>query len=187
MAILKHHCRFLLAIALFALLPIHSFAQDAARIQMQENKIKAGLVYNLIKYTSWPAGSDVVKKKHITVCLLGGDPFYGSLDPLDGRTAQQASIRIEHISHYTEALKCNVVIVYKRYVDTLEETDQFFSGEPILTIGDVDGFAKYAGIAEISIKSDRRVHLTIHQSRMQKAGLAIDDRMMKLAKVIGVK
>ncbi len=187
MAILKHHCRFVFALALLALWPVCAHAQDAARVRMQESKIKAGLVYNLIKYTSWPSDSVVVRKKRIVVCLLGGDPFAGSLDPLDGRTAQQYSIRIEHISHYTEALNCNVVIIYKRYAETLEETEQFFGGEPILTIGDTDGFARHAGIAEIAMKSDHRVHLTIHQSRMQKAGLTIDNRMMKLAKVIGVK
>src|SRR5688572_28382680 len=57
----------------------------AEDISMDEKKIQAGLVYNFLKYTSWPAQALAGNNGNIKICLLGGDAFSGNLFPLEGR------------------------------------------------------------------------------------------------------
>jgi hypothetical protein len=82
---------------------------DDKQLVLYEQKIKAGLVYNLIKYTQWP-GNTLNNK--LQLCLFGGDPFNGYLAPLEGRTAQQVTISIRQIGKITEAKNCHLLVIY---------------------------------------------------------------------------
>ena len=63
-------------------------------MQLNEQTIKAGLVYNFLKYTTWPGQDqkDGGDKRHLEVCLLGVSPTDSYLAPLAGQTAQQLVI-----------------------------------------------------------------------------------------------
>jgi uncharacterized protein DUF4154 len=181
MAILAR--RILLALALcsgMALAPPSLHAQEKP-LQLYEQKIKAGLVYNFLKYTTWPANAAPQGTLH--VCLFGGDPFDGYLSPLKGRTAQQAVIDITTITRVSEAENCNMVIIPSSQAKSLPALLEFLKDKHVLTVSDIDQFARLGGMVEMT-KENEKINLYINKTAVQGAGLGIQGQMLKLAKIV---
>src|SRR5262245_20863804 len=86
----------LIRFALFLLLFAASTSLAASNLELQEQEIKAGLLYNFLKYTDWPEASFAAPSV-ITVCIFGNDPFNGNLKPMEGRTVNQREITIRQV------------------------------------------------------------------------------------------
>jgi hypothetical protein len=160
---------------------------------LYEQKIKAGLVYNLIKYTEWPNSISVSNRDLKTqdnhtaitlkICLFGEDAFDGYLSPLQGRTAQQATIAIIHIKEVQQTQECNVVVLHRDQEHQLSLLIQFLQGKNILTISDISQFAEHGGMVELTRK-DEKIALRINKKSLENAKLGIDARMLKLATIV---
>jgi hypothetical protein len=176
-----HKFRIFAFLALLAATPCFaSAAHSVTPVKLQENKIKAGLVYNFLKYTEWP--KDVFgKTERIQVCLLGGDTFEGALDPLAGRTAQQNKIVVRKIDEPADFTRCNLVVIHQSQEDNISEVINAFNGQNILTISDIKGFVLMGGMVEFFDKNDQRIHLRINSIAVKNAGLRIGDPLLKLA------
>lgn len=167
---------------MLCLLPFFVCAQEK-NLQLYEHKIKAGLVYNLLKYTAWPKESLPQKSGKLQICLFGEDPFDGYLSPLKGRTAQQAPISITHITTVDETKTCSVVIIHRDQEKNLTELLQFLKHKNVLTISDITHFAERGGMVEMA-KEDAKINLYINKEAVNHAGLNIQDPMLKLAKIV---
>ncbi len=152
-------------------------------LQLYEQKIKAGLVYNLLKYTAWPKESPSQTSGKLQICLFGEDPFDGYLAPLEGRTAQQAPIFIIHINKVEETKDCSVVIIHRSMENNLTELLQFLENKNVLTISDIMQFAQRGGMVEMA-KEDEKISLYINKDAVNHAGLNIQGPMLKLAKIV---
>lgn len=164
-----------------------------------EQKIKAGLVYNLLKYTSWPkefttssattkapattGESSAIKKDELQVCLFGDDPFDGYLAPLQGRTAQQFLISITHVKQANETDICNVVIIHRSQEKHLSELLDYLNDKPVLTISDIGQFSHRGGMIEMA-KEDEKISLYVNKDAIDHARLDIEGHMLKLAKIV---
>jgi hypothetical protein len=156
---------------------------DEKPLLLYEQKIKAGLVYNLIKYTAWP---ETLLNKKLQVCLFGGDPFDGYLSPLDGRTAQQVVISIHKINKITETKTCHLLIIHQNQNHQLSELLEFLQAKNTLTVSDIKEFATHGGMVELA-KENEKINLYINNTTVIQNGLKIDDRMLKLAKIVSDK
>lgn len=156
---------------------------DEKSLQLYEQKIKAGLVYNLLKYTQWSDESSTIKQKKLQICLYTQDPFEGYLSPLDGRTLQQLSIAISIIKTPTETFDCSVVIVHRNQMANLPDLLTVLNGKNILTISDAKDFAQAGGMIELS-KENEKISITINTATVKHAGLVIQDPMLKLARLL---
>lgn len=157
-------------------------AQDGSSgLQLQEQKIKAGLVYNFLKYTTWPVhGRD---EKTLRICLYGGDPFDGYLYPLRGRTAQQDVIVITEIDTVAEALSCHLLFVDPSQEKNLPEIFGALRGHNVLTTSDIEGFVRKGGMVEFATQN-QRISVYINKNAITAAGLSIDNRLLKFAKLV---
>ncbi|HTK84749.1 MAG TPA: YfiR family protein [Patescibacteria group bacterium] len=155
-------------------------AQDQP-LQLYEEKIKAGLLYNFLKYTSWP--TDSAGKGGLRVCLLGDGPFDTYLYPLQGRMAQQYVIAITKIANASEAGNCSLVYIHRDREDSLPQILQSLRGRHVLTVSDIDQFAAQGGMVEFG-REDQKIDLLINKNAVDAAGLNIQARLLKLAKLV---
>ena len=156
-------------------------AMAAEAVRLQENKIKAGLLYNFIKYTSWPKGAFHDPAEAFQVCLYGGDAFEGALDPLQGRTAQQRSINIRRISRLNNLAWCHAVFIHRSEAQNLSSVLQKMKGVPALLISDIAGFCQKGGMVEFSNPTQKRIELCLNRNVIADAGLGVGDPLIKLA------
>lgn len=154
------------------------------KINLNAQKIEAGLIYNFLKYTTWPENILSEEKSRISVCLYGEDAFEGYLYPLEGRTAQKFTIGIRHVHNIGQLDGCHVVFINQSHQSSLSAILRHIKGKNILTISNIPDFAKKGGMVEFNMGQDKHIHLHINRSSIGTAGLRIEDRLMKLAKVV---
>lgn len=166
----------------FAALTI--WGASPAYAQNLEDNVKSGLIYNFLKYTTWPEQQSPYNET-LHVCLLGGDPFNGALYPIDGQTAQQRRIHIHNVqpSEYASTY-CHAVFVHHdlaAYIDPILES---FNNPSLLTISDIKNFAQSGGMVEMGLNTQSKVELLINKSAVENSNVQIEDRLLKLAEVI---
>lgn len=186
MGFLKRSNAFWLALLAFVLCAhVHPVQAEDAPIKLYEQKIKAGLVYNLLKYTSWPnSDKSATHRSAIKVCIFGADPFDGYLAPLEGRTANQAIISIVHITQIDEVHRCQALIIHRSEEKQLAPLLEILSEKSVLTISDISQFSRRGGMVELA-KEGEKIALFVNNKVVFNAGLVIEDPMLKLAKVVG--
>lgn len=170
----------LILLSLLVLSP--AWAEGEAQLQLYEQKIKAGLVYNFLKYTTWPQTS-LGQDNQLQVCLLGNDSINKYLTPLQGKTAQQTTIIVRKISQAAEARDCNTVFIASDSEDAVPELLQAIAGKHILTISDIKRFSAQGGMVEL-VKEGQKINLYVNTKAVNGAGLDIQSRMLKLAKLV---
>ncbi|MGZ9097525.1 MAG: YfiR family protein [Micavibrio sp.] len=156
-------------------------ARSTADMQLNAQKIEAGLIYNFLKYTVWPQSS---LSGNMVVCLFGGDPFDGKLDPLEGRTAQQYVISIKRIYRVESLDGCHLVFIPQSQRAALRNILARSKGKAILTVSNIPNFAVQGGMVEFYTGPDQRMHLNINTKAVSGARLHIQDRMVKLSEVV---
>lgn len=183
MAFLKHRQIWRYCIAAFLALAMSGFALGTARaenISLSEQKIKAGLLYNFLKYTEWPKEGGI-----LNVCLFQDDPFGGSLDPLKGRTAQQFRINVTTIYDVGQMDGCSVVFVPANAAESVPAVLSHARSKQILTMSDIRGFAREGGMIELATREDQRIHILINGAAAAAADIRIEPRMKRLAEMVG--
>jgi len=94
-----------------------AIAAVPARAQMDEYSIKAGYLYNLTRYVTWPEGTFTSASAPLVICIVGKDPFEGRLEQaIAGKTAGDGRpLEIRRLNGDTvEALRgCQVAFIGK--------------------------------------------------------------------------
>jgi hypothetical protein len=188
MAVLKPHKRrkipaLLLLAAVLWLGTAQAQGMSAPPLELYEEKIKAGLVYNFLKYTVWPAEALSGSNGRLRVCLLGDDSSDGYLYPLEGRTAQQYVIVITRIGSVSDAANCSLVFVHRSQEGALPRLFQFLKGKHVLTVSDIGRFAEQGGMVELG-KDNDKISLLINKRALDSSGLSIQSRLLKLARMV---
>jgi len=169
----------LITVAILVSSPVPAKAQDDSKLQLYEQSIKAGLVYNFLKYTTWPGTAP----GRLRVCLYGGNPLDGNLSLLEGRTAQQATINIVYVDSINELVNCSLVFIDKNQKESLSAILSSLNSKHILTVSDMGDFAQQGGMVELT-SENRRIALYINKRAVDHAGLIIQARILKLAKLV---
>ena len=145
-----------------------------------EKKVKAGLIYNFLKYTDWPAQA-MNKGGQIRLCLLGPDPFDGALEPLEGRTAQNKTITILRVETAEEGKNCHLLFIHRNLHSSLGDYLTQLAGYPVLLVSDMQSFSHQGGMVELATENGY-INMHVNKSAVRESGLAIQDRLLKLAK-----
>ncbi|HEY5239032.1 MAG TPA: YfiR family protein [Rhizomicrobium sp.] len=152
-------------------------------MQLVEQEIKAGLLYNFLKYTQWPDDHSPAADGDVIVCLFGGDPFDGHLQPMSGRTVNQHAIKIRNVKGADDLSACSLVFVHANQKADWPQLQKTLAGKDVLTVSDFDGFAASGGMIEF-IRADNRIGIKINVDAVKAAHLAVEDRLLKLASAV---
>ena len=154
-------------------------ADDA--LQLHEQEIKAGLLYNFLKYTEWPP--DKMNGTSMTVCVFGDNPFEGYLQPMAGRTVNQREIVIRLVHSVQETEHCQLLFVNAGEQGRWPQLQKFLAGKSILTVSDFSGFTDTGGMIEFSHRNDH-ISAEINLDAANSAQLHVQDRLLKLVTVV---
>lgn len=167
---------------LLAALGLCAPAHAAEQLQLVEQKIRAGLLYNFLKYTQWPEeflGADAP----IAVCFLGGDIFDGNLLPMAGRTVNEHAIEIRNIRGIVDIVGCAMLVVHGSEKPDWPDLQKELADQSVLTVSDFEGFALSGGMIEFT-RIANRVGVKLNPDAMNAAHLRVDDRLLNLATTV---
>jgi hypothetical protein len=160
-------------------------AQPAKEKLLGDNEFKAAFLSKIPPYIQWPASAFSESENDLVVGILGPDPIAGLVEQLlrgkqiDGRRC------LVKVFNDPESIprNCHILFVPASQKQTWQQWSKA-NPQPqgLLSVGETEDFiTKMGGVFNLSV-SERKLEISLHNAR--KAGLEIDSRLLKMAKVI---
>ncbi len=164
-------CRWLV----LCLLPL--LAQGALAQSTSEASVKAGFVFNFIKFTQWPGYRE---GQPIRLCTPSAQPLDGQLTRLQGRSVGSRAIDVRTGTAPGDWRQCDVLFFGEEDAERVPLLQQRLAGLPVLTLGDVSGFVEAGGMIGLRVEASR-VRFDVNLNSAQLSGLVLNSQMLKLA------
>jgi len=156
-----------------------------------EYLIKAGFIYNFANLVQWPSTSFSQADSPIVIAILGEDHFGATLERvLQGKKIDGRPFLIKRFRSPSELVKsvgkpkeCQILYVSSSAMPHLSEAIQAVRGLPVLTIGEMPGFAKSGGMINL-ILEDNRVRFEVNVKAAKDADLNLSSRLLALARIV---
>jgi len=155
-----------------------SFSQD-----ITDEEIKAALVFKFPVYVRWPGGAMNAKSDNFEFCVLGNCRLSDLLSQFDGEKVMGKTICIKRLSNIEALGNCHMLFISSSEKGNLPAIFKTIQGKPVLTVGDMKGFARNGGIINFTRKNDS-VHFEINPESGKRAGLKITSKLLRLAKIV---
>lgn len=146
-----------------------------------EQDVKAGMLYNFLRYTDWPGSAHAPGA--MTVCVYGADPFSGRLASMAGRTVNQRPIVVRATRTASELAECSLIFINAEERSDWPRLRAALARRHVLTVSDYEGFANAGGMIEFT-RANNRVGVRINVAAAEAADLAVQDRLLRLATVV---
>jgi hypothetical protein len=177
MAILKRpsSAGFLLSAVLLAAL-----RADAATGTAAEYDVKAAFIYNFTKFVEWPASAFHDDHSTVRLCVLGEDPFGGSLREIAEGEVAGRRVTVLRVRSMGAPAGCQILFVSRSERERLPLILREVRDFPVLTVGDTRGFLEQGGIVNFVLDGSK-VRFEISQEAAERAGIRISSRLLRLA------
>jgi hypothetical protein len=152
---------------------------DVYAQQASEQTVKAGFVYNFVKFTQWPAPRDS-ERGPLLICTPGSQPLGGQFALLQGRPIGNRTIEIRSQVPASEWRDCLVLFFAEGDMARLDSAIRTLAGSPVLTVSDAPDFVQAGGMIGMRI-DDNRVRFDVNLGAAQRAGIVLNSQMVKLA------
>src|SRR3979411_294379 len=171
-----------IAIVILPSLGFEAHAQDSS--VSAEFLIKAGFIYNFANLVQWPANAFAQLDSPIVIGILGEDPFGPVLDRvLAGKRVNGRAFLVKRLKSAVDLKECHILFVSSSEIAHLAEAIHLVKGMPILTIGEIPGFARRGGIINL-ILEDNKVHFEVNVDGAKEGDLNISSRLLALARIV---
>ncbi len=165
----------LVAGGLLALSARATHAQDA------ETGVKAAFLYNFTKFVEWPEQAFAAPTAPIVLCTLGAAGLEDAVRTVvANRTAQNRPVEVRDGSK-GDARACHVLFVSTDAPDHGAALLAQVQDAPVLTVGDLPGFASGKGVIGF-VRDKDRVRFDIDENAARSARLKISAKLLALAK-----
>lgn len=144
-----------------------------------EHAVKAGFVFNFIKFTQWPAGDEAVSAP-LRLCSTGAEALQGQLAQLQGRAMGGRALEVVPGAVAAKVRQCDVLFIGEGDADRLDALLRGLGNAPVLTVGDLPGFVQAGGMIGLRIEANR-VRFDVNLAVAQRSGLVLNSQMLKLA------
>jgi hypothetical protein len=168
-----------LVAGLFALISCAMGAWPVLAQQATEQEVKAGFIYNFVRFTQWGPVRDG-DTRPLQICTPGSQPLDGQFARLHGRTVSNRLIEVQTNVVASDWRDCEVLFITEADAGRLEPILRALGNAPVLTVGDLPGFVRAGGMIGLRT-DDSRVRFDVNLVSAQRAGLQLNSQMLKLA------
>ena len=162
----------------------NSVPTRAALTSRQEYRLKAAFLYNFAKFIDWPSDSFPDSASPIMLCVLGSDPFGSALaETLEGKTVRARPLVIRRFQQVEDVQTCHILFVGRSEEKRLAQTLERLQGSAVVTVGEMEGFARVGGIINFFTEHDK-IRFEINVGAAERAGLSISSKLLNLARIV---
>lgn len=148
-----------------------------------ETRLEAAYLVNFMKYVEWPVSSRTTN----TLCLFGRDTLGSHLAEFEGRMVGGKALQIRRVYSPDDMPGCQLLFVPDVEEARLGAVLRWAKGFSVLTVSDIEGFARQGGGIEL-VRNNGRVQFSVNAESLAQAGLKPGSQMMRLAlRVYGVE
>ena len=152
----------------------------------RQRMIKASFIFNFARFTNWPAKTFEGPTSPLRFCVLGTDAAGPTLKAIEGKRVRGRKIVIDRPLWVQEAKKCHVLFIGGSARNRTADILRFLAREPVLTVGDSEGFAELGGIIGMR-REGNNIKFDINPVAVRGAGLRMSSRLLGLARIVGTQ
>ena len=153
----------------------------------REHDVKAAFLYHFAQLVEWPVGAAGPGEPFV-IAVVGPDPFASALDrALEGKSVRSQPIDVRRFASLAQLGRARVHVLFVGGGDAgfRERALDAVSGQPVLTVGESEGFAERGGMIGFRLTREGRVGFDINARRAEQAGLRMSSQLLKLARIVG--
>jgi hypothetical protein len=151
---------------------------------VEEYSVKAALIFNFARFTEWPSYILVDSQETFNICIVGDDTILEAFGGVAGRQIKGCRIVVTSVNRMKISDSCNLLFVSGSDRSILPKIFAAVEGKPVLTIGEMTGFAEVGGIINL-VRKGKRINFEVNLKAARQAGLKISSRILKLATIVG--
>lgn len=144
-----------------------------------EPKVKAGFIYNFIKFSQWPQAREG-ERATVVICTPSTHALDGHYRALNGRVVDGRTIEVRMQAPASDWRQCQMVFFDESDSGRLAASLRSLGNAPVLTVGDSPDFVQSGGMIGLR-RDDSRVRFDINLGAAQRAGLTLNSQMTILA------
>lgn len=158
----------------------------AARAQtpaVAEYAVKSALLFKLPRFVYLPYAA---RERSIRMCVLGQNPFGAAMErlaqaPIDGRP-----VEVLHPASAREAVRCDFLFIARSETENLGDILNTLAAAPVVTVSDIDGFARAGGMVEFALdkESGTTLLILINRKAAQARKVEFNAQLLRLARMI---
>lgn len=181
MAILRRLCRARSAHVVLAGLFVACLAAVAVAQEVidREYDIKAAILYNLAKKTTWPKSAFRDQNQPFVIAILEPNRFGNRFA---GRKLLGRPLVVQTVADVSKLPDCQVLFVPSARAESLPQVLKAVAGKPILLCGDGPGFAQ-RGVMVNMVERENSIRIEVNLKAAEAADLAISAEVLKLTTV----
>ncbi len=169
-----------LVIALLALVPARVLAAGPP----SEHDVKAAFLYHFTQYVEWPEAAFDSPSSPFLLGVVGDDGFLPAVtSAVADKSVGGRRIVVKGVRTPAEIRVCHMVFVASSQALRLQTVLTDVDALPVLTVGDVPGFADAGGAIGFVIEHDK-VGFQINPAAARRAGLKISSKLLRLAEIV---
>ncbi|MDO9107021.1 MAG: YfiR family protein [Methylovulum sp.] len=168
--------------ALFALWVVIDGSAGAEDLDLHEDEVKAGFVYNFAKFVEWPEDT---AHAYVNLCIVGDSPFgFAALKAIDGRRVTQDKQLVTKLLNKSDDLTaCQIIFIAASERGNMAQLLKSAHQQHTLTVSDIEGFAQAGGAIGL-VNADGKIRFAINLLAAKDAGVLISSRLLALAMIV---
>ena len=181
----KHIIVFIIVLTVSALIS-HTDAKSHAE-RRKEIELKAAYIYNFIKFTDWPKDTFKDEKEPLIIGVFDEDQQENLSKVLREKSKNNHPIQVLHlkkqdIQSKENVQRCQILFFPKTFKNSDEQSVfKHIQNHPVLTIGERNKFLEAGGMINFVLEK-KKIRFEINLIAVEKAGLKIRAKLLKLAK-----
>lgn len=177
--------RLLNKLVLLPLLALLAALPAAAQPAEDGNQIKAVFLYNFANFVRWPDEAFATSGNVLKMCIFGNAALGSFLDEVDGSRVRDKRLNVIKTSEPKVIESgCHILFVSHEKKDFLPLFLKSIQHVYVLSVSDVEGFARSGGVVSIVRNSDK-LAFEINLDVALKNGLLISSDLLSLARIVG--
>lgn len=147
-----------------------------------EYALKSALLFKLPQFVYLP---ETDRGPALDVCLLGSNPFGQAPERLARQTVDGRSVRWQALGSAAEAQDCEFLYLARSEGPGLEATLRRLAKWPVVTVSDIEGFARQGGMVELALADGgSNLQILINRKAAHKQGIEFNAQLLRLARVV---
>lgn len=149
-----------------------------------EYQLKAVFLFHFAQFVEFPNKAFPQTDTPLVIGVLGDDPFGTYLDEVvRGESANNRRLTVERYRQPEEIKTCHILFISRSESERLEKIFAELKGRSVLTVGDMEGFAKRGGMIRF-VQEKNKVRFRINIESAKAAGLTISSKLLRAAEII---
>jgi hypothetical protein len=148
------------------------------------HKVQAVFLFNLAGFVTWPESTFPTETTYLTFCILGETPTGSYLEEaIRGEEINKHPLAVNYLDGMAGVEQCQLLLLGENQASEFPEIFSKIKDLPILTISSRTGFSSNGGMLTLS-KQGGRLHPIVNLSVVEKSGLKISSKLLRLATIV---